>query len=297
MRSEENRFKPSYLIVAVAAFAGFWLFRAGTDSEAVGASAQILALFVGFALFVAATVILYRDYQASPVADDVVVGEPAVARFLFASARSAPLWLGARLYLGYEWFEAGREKFVDSAWLNGGAPLQGYWERAVAVPEQGRPAITYGFYREYIQYMLDHQWYEWFAKVIVFGELLVGIGLILGALTGIAAFFGALMNMSFMLAGSASTNPVLFSLSILIILAWRVAGLIGLDRWLLPTLGAPWSPGRRLERTRGRRQAALLNHDPRRIRDRSALMLRWRERERSTKPCQLSDTPTRRGTS
>ena len=132
--------------------------------------------------------------------------------------------------------------------MDGGVALQGYWERAVAIPEQGRAPITYGFYREYIQYMLDNEWYTWFAKVIAVGEVLVGIGLIVGALTGIAAFFGALMNMSFMLAGSASTNPVLFTLSVLIILAWRVAGLIGLDRWLLPALGAPWSPGTLLRR-------------------------------------------------
>ncbi len=50
--------------------------------------------------------------------------------------------------------------------------------------------------------MLNHQWYDWFAKVICLGELLIGIGLIVGGLTGIAAFFGALMNMSFLLAGS-----------------------------------------------------------------------------------------------
>jgi thiosulfate dehydrogenase [quinone] large subunit len=48
------------------------------------------------------------------------------------------------------------------------------------------------------------------------------------------------MNMSFMLAGSASTNPVLFTLAIGLMLAWKVAGYYGLDRWLLPALGVPW---------------------------------------------------------
>jgi thiosulfate dehydrogenase [quinone] large subunit len=48
------------------------------------------------------------------------------------------------------------------------------------------------------------------------------------------------MNMSFMLAGSASTNPILFFLEIGLILAWRVAGYYGLDRYLLPRLGVPW---------------------------------------------------------
>jgi thiosulfate dehydrogenase [quinone] large subunit len=182
-----------------------------------------------------------RDYRTDP--DDVAaVREPSFAHFLFNSARSAPLWLGARLYLGYEWFEAGRHKVTDDGWMNG-TQLTGYWERAAAIPEGGRPAITYGFYREYIQYMLDHNWAGWFADIIAIGEVLIGIGLVVGALTGVAAFFGALMNMSFMLAGSASTNPVLFTLSIAVILAWRVAGLIGLDRWLLPALGAPWNPG------------------------------------------------------
>ena len=50
------------------------------------------------------------------------------------------------------------------------------------------------------------------------------------------------MNMSFLLAGSASTNPVLFTLAIGLILAWKVAGYYGVDRWLLPMLGTPWHP-------------------------------------------------------
>jgi hypothetical protein len=33
---------------------------------------------------------------------------------------------------------------------------------------------------------------------------------------------------------------LLLPLSILLILARRVAGLIGLDRWLLPAVGVPW---------------------------------------------------------
>jgi thiosulfate dehydrogenase (quinone) large subunit len=46
-----------------------------------------------------------------------------------------------------------------------------------------------------------------------------------------------------MLAGSASTNPVLFILAILILFGWKVSGWIGVDRWLLPALGTPWQPG------------------------------------------------------
>jgi thiosulfate dehydrogenase [quinone] large subunit len=48
------------------------------------------------------------------------------------------------------------------------------------------------------------------------------------------------MNMAFMLAGSTSVNPVLAILGVLLILAWKNAGYIGFDRYLLPLLGTPW---------------------------------------------------------
>jgi thiosulfate dehydrogenase [quinone] large subunit len=59
----------------------------------------------------------------------------------------------------------------------------------------------------------------------------------------VAAFFGGVMNWSFIMAGSASTNGMLFAIATWLVLAWRNAGWIGLDRWLLPLLGTPWKPG------------------------------------------------------
>ena len=76
--------------------------------------------------------------------------------------------------------------------------------------------------------------------MITLGEMAVGIGLLLGVLTGVAAFFGSLMNMSFLLAGSASVNPIMFAFAVGLMLAWRVAGYYGVDRYLLPLLGVPW---------------------------------------------------------
>jgi thiosulfate dehydrogenase [quinone] large subunit len=121
-----------------------------------------------------------------------------------------------------------------------GQALLGYWQRALGTLPNGKPVITYDWYQSIIQFLVDSGWYPWFAKLIVFGELAIGLGLILGGLVGIAAFFGALLNMSFLLAGSVSTNPVLFFLEILLILAWKNAGYLGIDRFLLPALGTPW---------------------------------------------------------
>ncbi|HMN29224.1 MAG TPA: hypothetical protein PKE45_13830 [Caldilineaceae bacterium] len=167
------------------------------------------------------------------------IQDPPLARFLFNDTRMAWLWLVVRLYLGYQWLEAGMHK-LSPGWLSGGEALKGFWENAVKIPEGGRPAIAFDWYRSFIQFMLDTGSYAWFAKVVVAGELLVGVALILGAFVGISAFFGALLNWNFIMAGAASTNAVLFTLAILLILAWKVAGYIGLDYWLLPWLGTPW---------------------------------------------------------
>lgn len=189
---------------------------------------------------------LFTD-RHRPEASVVEVEGPAFSRYLFSNTRAGFFWLPIRLFLGMAWFEAGWHKLFAEGWLVGtaakpvGSSLAGFWTRAVTVPEGGTSSpITYDWYKDFINFLLNGHHQGWFAYVITFGEIAVGIGLILGALTGIAAFFGALMNMSFLLAGSASSNPVLFTAAIGLILAWRVAGYYGVDRYLLPMLGTPW---------------------------------------------------------
>ncbi|MFN8488113.1 MAG: hypothetical protein U0350_11010 [Caldilineaceae bacterium] len=167
------------------------------------------------------------------------IQDPPIARFFFANTRMAWLWLLVRLYLGYQWVSAASHK-MGPEWLNGGTALKGFWTNAVKIPETGKPPIAFDWYRSFIVYMLDSGAYVWFAKVVAFGELLIGIGLIVGAFVGIAAFFGALMNWNFIMAGAASTNAVLFTLAILLMLAWKIAGYYGLDYYLLPLIGTPW---------------------------------------------------------
>jgi thiosulfate dehydrogenase (quinone) large subunit len=135
-----------------------------------------------------------------------------------------------------------------------GEALQGYWARAVAIPETGRPAITFDWYRSFLQGMLDSGAYTWFAKVIALGELFIGIALIVGAFVGIAAFFGAFMNWNFVMAGSASTNGLLLVLAIFLVLAWKVAGYYGADYFLLRKLGTPWHTREEYEASVGQDQ-------------------------------------------
>jgi thiosulfate dehydrogenase [quinone] large subunit len=74
-------------------------------------------------------------------------------------------------------------------------------------------------------------------------ELVVGILLIIGLFTGIAAFIGAVLNFSYVFAGTAGVNPLFIVISLFLIMAWRVAGWYGLDLYVLPKLGTPWQPG------------------------------------------------------
>jgi thiosulfate dehydrogenase [quinone] large subunit len=187
--------------------------------------------------------LLFGDRKEAD-ADVVEVEGPAFTRFLFGNTRAGLFWLPIRIFVGFSFLEAGLHKAFDpdNAWLGGGAALRGYWERAASIPEEGRPPITFEWYRDFINFLLNGNHEGWFAWVVTFGEIAVGVGLLIGLLTGVAAFFGALMNMSFLLAGSGSSNPVLFTFGIGLILAWRVAGYYGLDRYALPMLGTPWRP-------------------------------------------------------
>jgi thiosulfate dehydrogenase (quinone) large subunit len=173
------------------------------------------------------------------------IPEPNISRFLFADIRLAPLWTLIRLYAGYEWLMAGWGKFTNPAgvWVGAkaGVAVTGFLGGALKKTTGEHPDVQ-GFYAWFIQYVaLPNA--VLFSYLVTFGEIAVGIALIIGLFTGIAAFFGGFMNASYLLAGTISSNPVLFILATLLVLAWRTAGYWGMDRWLLPRIGVPGNPG------------------------------------------------------
>lgn len=182
-----------------------------------------------------------------------IIEDPPFIKMLFSDTRLAWIWVPIRVLLGLSWIDAASHKLGEAGWMQTGEALQGFWTRAIQIPETGRPPITYEWYRSFIQGMLDSGSYVWFAKLIAVGELLVGVALIIGAFVGIAAFFGAFMNWNFIMAGAASTNGFLGVAAIILVLAWKVAGYYGADYFLLRWLGTPWrarEPERTTERGR-----------------------------------------------
>lgn len=172
------------------------------------------------------------------------IPEPALSRFLFADTRISIIWLVIRLYIGYEWLVAGWAKVTNPVWMGptAGPALQGFLMGSIKKTAGAHPDVS-GWYAEFLKsFVLPNV--TVFSNMVALGELLVGIALILGIFTGIAAFFGAFMNMNYLFAGTISTNPFMFLLQLFLIIGWRVAGFYGLDRYILPLLGTPWHKGK-----------------------------------------------------
>jgi thiosulfate dehydrogenase [quinone] large subunit len=173
----------------------------------------------------------------------VRIEESPVSRFLFSDVRMSWLWLILRLYAGYEWLAAGLSKVQSPAWIgaNAGAAITGFVNGALQKTGGEHPGVQ-AWYAAFLENVVLPNARFW-SYLVVWGEILVGIALLIGLFTGIAAFFGGFMNMNYLLAGTVSTNPILLLVAMFLVLAWRTAGWLGVDRWVLPALGTPWRPG------------------------------------------------------
>ena len=179
-----------------------------------------------------------------------------LSKLLFANTRIAWLWFILRLYVSYQWLTAGIAKLTGysiafnsfgkaspgGAWVfttHGEAGLKGFIASALTHASGPFPSVQ-GWYATFLEHVILPNTVV-FSYLVTFGEVLVGLGLLFGAFTGIAAFFGIVMNMNYLFAGSISINPILCVCSLLLVLAWRVSGFWGIDRYLLPLLGTPWT--------------------------------------------------------
>ncbi|HJE98352.1 MAG TPA: DoxX family membrane protein [Ligilactobacillus acidipiscis] len=135
-----------------------------------------------------------------------------------------------RIFAGAEWLIAGLSKF------SGSFTAKSFVQRAIDHPVQddfGREA--YPWFTSFLKTIVQPQ-IGLFDFLVQYGELLIGLGLLLGTLTTAANFFGMALNLIYLLAGSISTNPLLLLLEIIILFAGTNRFKIGLDYWLNPYL-------------------------------------------------------------
>lgn len=157
------------------------------------------------------------------------------------------IWLLARLWLGYEWLTAGIEKVFgagNAAWVGdkAGAGVAGFLKGAIA-----KSALAPGFDAAANPHPAVQTWYAQLARdvflpnaalfsyLVAYGEVLVGIALLVGVFTHFAALMGVIMNLAYLFAGTTSTNPQLLVVGLIILLAGGAAvGYYGLDYFVRP---------------------------------------------------------------
>lgn len=165
------------------------------------------------------------------VGDPSTRNTPKALRWLSRSKLAAPLWTAARIWLGVMWIQAG----VSKLW---GAENPGFLHHnGSAVASYAAHGATAG--------VASYTWWGtvlhsfvvpnsgWIGILFAVAEFVVGIGLAVGLLTPLMAFGALLMNVIYMLSGTAGVNPVYALSAILLLATWRTSGWIGLDGLLV----------------------------------------------------------------
>lgn len=152
-----------------------------------------------------------------------------IIQWIRNSKAAAGLWAVIRIYLGYSWLTGGLGKLTG-----GGFDASGFLQGAVAQAGGDHPAVQ-GWWAVFLeQVALPNA--GLFSFLVMWGEILVGIALILGVFTNFAALMGITMNFAFLFSGTVSTNAQMVLLTVFILVAGANAGRYGLDRWVMPYL-------------------------------------------------------------
>ena len=135
-----------------------------------------------------------------------------------------------RIYIGYQWLTAGVGK------VTGGFDATGFIEGAIAKAGGEHPTVQ-GWWAAFLE-KVALPGADVFSFLVAWGEVLVGIALILGLFTNFAALMGIIMNFAFLFSGTISTNGQMILLTVFLLAAGFNAGRYGLDRYALPFLKA-----------------------------------------------------------
>ncbi|EPZ49068.1 DoxX family protein [Alicyclobacillus acidoterrestris] len=157
-----------------------------------------------------------------------------MVKFLRENPYARMVLTALRIWIGVEWIRASLEKVGSPVWTGSqaGVGVSGFLRGAIAQSTGAHPTVE-GWYADFIRDVaLPHA--KIFSLVVSFGELLVGVALVIGCFTTFAALMGVCMNMAYLLAGTSSTNPNMLIWEMFLLIAGYNAAYLGLDYFIIP---------------------------------------------------------------
>lgn len=164
----------------------------------------------------------------------------------------APLLLMARVYVGWIWLNVGWGLVQSASWMDEGAAFR----QALLRTRVGEEWMTagQGWRSDAAVFLVESRSIDWIARITAIGLTMVGIAMILGLATAIAAVAGLVLAGNAVVAGSVAIDPVVVGLALVLLVRSRSAGAIGLDRWVRPAaqhtwnrIVRRWQPGQQLD--------------------------------------------------
>lgn len=160
---------------------------------------------------------------AELLADPSARTAPGALEWLTRSKVMAVGWTAMRVWLGIMWIQAGVSKLwgaENPAFLHhNGAGVAGF-------ASHGVPA--YSWWGSFLHnFVVPNS--GWIAILVAVAEFCIGIGLVLGLLTRVAALGSLALLFTFVMSGTASVCAFYALFAIVILATWRASTWLGVD--------------------------------------------------------------------
>jgi len=148
---------------------------------------------------------------------------PRALQWLGRSKAMAIVWTAMRVWLGIMWIQAGVAKLwgaENPAFLhNNGAGVAGF-------AAHGVPA--YSWWGSFMHgFVVPNA--GWIGVLVAVAEFAIGVALVLGLFTPIAALGSLLLLFTYVMSGTASVCAFYALFSVVLLATWRTSGWIGID--------------------------------------------------------------------
>jgi thiosulfate dehydrogenase [quinone] large subunit len=157
-----------------------------------------------------------------------IIGEPAkranlqVWESLKGSKLAAVAWTAMRVWLGAMWIQAGAAKLWGAeaaGFLHGGGGVAGF-------AAHGTPA--YSWWGSFLHgFVVPNA--GWIGVLVAVSEFAIGVALVAGLFTRLAALGSLALLFTYVMSGTASVCAFYAAIAIVILVMWRTSSWIGAD--------------------------------------------------------------------